>query len=312
MESRDKVSIIIPCYNQGHFLSEAIQSVINQSYPFWECIIVNDGSTDATKEIAQRYVDLDPRIRYVEQSNTGLSGARNRGLREAAGRYIQFLDCDDLMMPEKIALQVSLLQSSTALSLAYCDFFYCKGEDVTNLISWPICEPRLVMERPLWDLASRWETALIIPPHGFLFDARFFKDKRIEFDENLPTRAAWDCWEDWDCWMRIFSFDPIIHHVEQKLVIYRIHGESKCANRRGIWRGYRRAIQKQERLFRHDPVMSLMLRGKMNQMRRVARKRWTEDLVKRVPPTAARAFKRYTPWPLQKMIYKFADLDIGT
>ena len=312
MESRDKVSIIIPCYNQGHFLSEAIQSVINQSYPFWECIVVNDGSTDATSEIAQRYVDLDPRIRYVEQSNTGQSGARNLGLREASGKYIQFLDCDDLLMPEKIDLQIVLLQSSTELSVAYCDFLYCQGEDVKNFIFWPVCEPRFTMERPLWDLASRWETALIIPPHGFLFDARFFKDKQVEFDETLPTRAAWDCWEDWDCWMRIFSFDPIIHHVKRKLVIYRLHDESKCANRRGIWRGYQGAIRKQQQLFLHDPIISRMLQNKMKQMHQVARKRWIDDLAKRVPPSAARAFKRYVPWPLQKMLYKFADFDIAS
>src|SRR5512145_1103660 len=80
--SRPQVSVIVPCYNQGHFLSEAMQSVIDQTFQDWECIIVNDGSTDSTKDIAQRFLMTDQRIRYFEQRNKGLSAARNRGLRE--------------------------------------------------------------------------------------------------------------------------------------------------------------------------------------------------------------------------------------
>jgi glycosyltransferase involved in cell wall biosynthesis len=85
------VSVVIPCYNQGHFLSEAIESVRHQSYHPIEIIVVNDGSIDHTREIAARYPDA----RYVEQTNQGLSAARNAGIRESTGAYVVFLDADD-------------------------------------------------------------------------------------------------------------------------------------------------------------------------------------------------------------------------
>src|SRR4030095_15755118 len=88
------VSAVIPCYKQGHFLAEAVQSVLGQTVNDLECIVVNDGSPDTTREVARQLVSGDPRVRYIEQMNRGLAAARNRGLGEARGRFIQFLDGD--------------------------------------------------------------------------------------------------------------------------------------------------------------------------------------------------------------------------
>src|SRR5215211_9350661 len=96
------VSVVIPCYNQAHFLGEAIESVLSQSYRNFEILVVDDGSTDNTSEVASRY----ERVRIVRQENRGLSGARNRGLREAKGEYVVFLDADDRLLPG--ALEASL------------------------------------------------------------------------------------------------------------------------------------------------------------------------------------------------------------
>ena len=92
------VSVVIPCYNQAHFLGEAIESVHGQSYHPIEIIVVNDGSIDNTREIAARYPD----VRYAEQSNQGLSAARNTGIRESAGSYVVFLDADDRLLPNGV------------------------------------------------------------------------------------------------------------------------------------------------------------------------------------------------------------------
>ena len=93
------VSVVIPCYNQAHFLGEAIESVFKQTYKHFEIVVVDDGSTDNTSEVARRYSG----IRCIEQVNQGLSAARNTGIRESKGEYLVFLDADDRLYP--IALE---------------------------------------------------------------------------------------------------------------------------------------------------------------------------------------------------------------
>ena len=89
------ISVIVPCYNQAQYLDECLQSVLDQTYQNWECIIVNDGSPDHTEEIAKRWLEKDNRFRYIYKDNGGLSSARNAGIREAKGEYLFFLDSDD-------------------------------------------------------------------------------------------------------------------------------------------------------------------------------------------------------------------------
>ena len=91
------VSVIIPCYNHAHYLCRAVQSVLAQTYADWEAIIVDDGSTDNTREVATRF--SDPRVRYIYQENRGLSAARNTGISAAQGSYLAFLDADDELEP---------------------------------------------------------------------------------------------------------------------------------------------------------------------------------------------------------------------
>src|SRR5262245_20604446 len=89
------VSVIIPCYNHAHYLGEAIESVLAQTVQDFEIIVVDDGSTDSTADVAARY----PRVRYVRQNNQGLSAARNTGIKHGLGRFLVFLDADDLLLP---------------------------------------------------------------------------------------------------------------------------------------------------------------------------------------------------------------------
>ena len=91
----DVVSVVITCYNQAHFLREAIESILAQSYSNHEIIVVDDGSTDNTPQIAKSYSTL----RYVYQQNQGLAAARNTGLRESRGEFVVFLDADDRLLP---------------------------------------------------------------------------------------------------------------------------------------------------------------------------------------------------------------------
>jgi glycosyltransferase involved in cell wall biosynthesis len=109
-----KVSVIIPCYNQGHFLAEAIQSVLDQDYPSKEIIVVNDGSTDETRLVAARF---DKFITYIEQPNLGAASARNAGIRRAKGEYIAFLDADDVCLPGRLSLEADILEQQPEVGL---------------------------------------------------------------------------------------------------------------------------------------------------------------------------------------------------
>ena len=93
------ISVVIPAYNAEQFLDETLESVLSQTYENWECIIVNDGSTDNTEEIAKKWCEKDARFRYFYKENSGVSDTRNLGIKEARGEYIAFLDADDLYMP---------------------------------------------------------------------------------------------------------------------------------------------------------------------------------------------------------------------
>ena len=119
MSARDPlVSVIIPVYNAEAYLKACVDSVLVQSWPSLEIILVNDGSKDRSLALAHGF--QDSRIRVLDQSNKGASAARNHGLAQAQGDYIQFLDADDLLSPEKIKLQVELLQRNPDACIASC------------------------------------------------------------------------------------------------------------------------------------------------------------------------------------------------
>src|SRR2546423_988247 len=95
------VSIVVPAYNAEKYLEETIQSVIAQTYPNWQLVIVDDGSTDNTAEIVKSWALRDKRIFYYYQTNQRMASARNNGIRRATGKYIAFLDADNIFLPNK-------------------------------------------------------------------------------------------------------------------------------------------------------------------------------------------------------------------
>lgn len=106
------VSIVMPSYNTGRFIAETIESVLAQTYPQWELLIVDDCSTDNTDDIVNKYLD-DERIRYIKNStNSGAAVSRNRALREVKGKWIAFLDSDDLWSPDKLEKQIRFMENN--------------------------------------------------------------------------------------------------------------------------------------------------------------------------------------------------------
>lgn len=261
------VSVIVPCYNQGHFLTDALKSVQCQTYPNWECLIINDGSSDNTRVMATELAGADRRFRYIEQENRGLSGARNRGLVESSGEFVQFLDADDAIKASKFEKQVQAAVATNGLVVVSCDYYRAVETDLGQEQPTRYVDPRFKGDDALMELATRWETAgLSIPPHCFLFDARFFREHGIRFDERLPNH------EDWDCWMRIFALHPRVVFVDEKLAIYRLQTASMCTNVSKMRKGYLKALSKQLALNRHIPALANALRQKRHEVRRVYRK----------------------------------------
>lgn len=123
--TKPEVSIIIPAYNAQSFLSETVNSVLAQTHADWELIIVNDGSTDGTLRIAHGFED--DRIKVVDQTNAGVSAARNAGLAASKGTFISFLDADDAMIPSNIAMKLACLKENSVdwvfSDIALCDEF---------------------------------------------------------------------------------------------------------------------------------------------------------------------------------------------
>lgn len=111
-----KVSVVIPTYNRAKYICEAIDSVLAQTYKDHEIIVIDDGSTDNTKELLNKY---ETKIKYIYQENKGISAARNAGIKVAKGEYIAFLDSDDLWLSEKLKVQVKALEENKEIGLVY-------------------------------------------------------------------------------------------------------------------------------------------------------------------------------------------------
>jgi len=120
-----KVSIITPCYNQGKYLAETLDSVLAQTWSDWECIVVNDGSSDNTDEVAKQYLRKDNRIKYINQENQGLSMARNNAIIQSDGEFLLPLDSDDIIAPTYLEKAVDAFNKSSEVKLVYCkaEFF---------------------------------------------------------------------------------------------------------------------------------------------------------------------------------------------
>ncbi len=203
------VSIIIPCYNQAHFLNDALQSVFNQTYKNWECIIVNDGSKDHTEEIAKNWTEKDFRFQYCFKKNGGLSSARNMGLEKTQGQYIQFLDSDDILDSNKLRLSIAAFSKKDAKIVISNFKMFIKDIEKATV---PFCDLSLELftfENVLYN----WEDGFSIPIHCGFFSADLFQEFR--FPESIKSR------EDWIMWVFMFKDNPKIVYINQTLAFYR-------------------------------------------------------------------------------------------
>ena len=188
-----KVSVIIPCYNQAAYLPKAVASLQAQTLEYWECIIVDDGSTDNTAEVVSNLALRDERVRLVQKLNGGSASARDTGLKTAKGQYIQFLDADDTIAPEKLEQQVAQMERD-GLDISYTAF--C-SEDSQGQHTRPK-HPCLSLYRIL----VYWGLGASVPIHSFLYRADFIRQHELRFQSDCRYR------EDWKWHIQCFMFHP--------------------------------------------------------------------------------------------------------
>lgn len=216
------ISIIIPCYNQGEFLHESILSVYNQTYPNWECIIIDDGSTDSSEAIASEWVSKDNRCKYFFKEKGGVSSARNLGIEKAKGKYIQFLDSDDFIDERKLELSLNELDSlrnkDVKIVISNFRMFY----EIHTKSAMPYCD----LKEDLFTFESllyKWNEGFSIPIHCGFFHSSLFEE--IRFPENMSAQ------EDWIVWVKIFKKGINAKFIDMPLAFYRRNPNSRTMSK---------------------------------------------------------------------------------
>lgn len=193
------VSVIIPTYNRAVMTVEAIQSVLSQTYTNFEIIVVDDGSTDNTRDVVAQ-ID-DKRLRYIYQDNARQAAARNHGIEVSKGDYVAFLDSDDLFFPEKLAQQVQYLVEHPQVGLLYSGYTFCGKQENIKTIHYAT-----LSGQPIAQIMTRMEIAtpsVIMPRHVF--------DIVGNFDTTLPGVEDLEFWVRVACHFEIASMpEPLV------------------------------------------------------------------------------------------------------
>jgi glycosyltransferase involved in cell wall biosynthesis len=199
------ISIIVPCYNQAQYLNECLQSVIEQTYQNWECIIVNDGSPDNTEEITNKWVEKDNRFKYLYKDNGGLSSARNAGINIAQGIYILPLDADDKISNNFLNECFKSIEKNTNVNLIHGKLV--KFGSINRIYK-----------------NEKYSYQKLLLDNLFPCSSLFKKSEAIDiglYDENLKAGL-----EDWDFWIRLLSEKSNVVYLDNCSFFYRIKDNS--------------------------------------------------------------------------------------
>lgn len=240
-----KVSVIIPTYNYSRFIERAVNSVLSQSYQDYEIIIVDDASTDDTKDIVGKY--NDSRIKYIQHNvNRGLSWTRNTGIKAAKGMYLAFLDSDDTWMPEKIEAQIEVFRNGQDnLGVVYTSMkiFDNTTSNTTSAPS-PTYRGQILQRLLEANKLGGGSSSVMIKKTCF--------DNAGLFDVSMRYG-----YEDWDMWIRIaehYYFD----FIDKELVILTTHAHNMSADLKRMINGRELLLRKHLGLYSNYPKIHSM------------------------------------------------------
>jgi teichuronic acid biosynthesis glycosyltransferase TuaG len=223
--SEDLVSIIMPTYNCGDFIGITLESLKAQTYQNWEVIIVDDCSTDNTAEIVNSYMLKEPRIRYHKlNKNSGAAVARNKAVELAVGKYVAFLDSDDLWFPEKLSKQIKFMENN---NYSFTCTSYTKIDEYGNSLN------RIIKAR----VKSDYNTILKRNPGNstIIYDVKVLGKTKIP---NIKKR------NDYVMWLQVIKKAKSLYGIEEPLGSHRIRAGSLSRNKVNLvgyhWKVYRK------------------------------------------------------------------------
>lgn len=225
--------MIVPTYNYGLFIGETLECLRAQTYANWECIVVDDGSTDDTAERVARFMERDARFKFVRQENAKQAAAKNNGLRNSSGQYIQFLDADDLIEPQKFEKQVEYLEAHPDVDIVYGSMRYFKTETPDERLYWVWGENKPWM--PEISGSGKEVLTTLVRQNIMVINSPLIRRRVVDavglFDNSLPPA------EDWDYWLRCaaagmrFQFEDSLG----TLALVRWHSASSSYDRRKMY-----------------------------------------------------------------------------
>ncbi|QTN40175.1 glycosyltransferase family 2 protein [Marinobacter salsuginis] len=207
--SNQRVTIVLPAYNAEKLIDSTIQSVVNQTFEDWEMLVVDDCSTDGTRDIVQKWAEKDPRIKLIALSANfgGPAGPRNVGVREASGKFVAFLDSDDIWHPRKLEIQLQVLfKSNASFVCSQMKDFTSEQEILFDSIDHYHLEDVSFKQQ---SLRARIPTSSVIAERDLL--------KATPFVESIDYKAV----EDYHCWLRLLESTPKCIKVLAPLLFYR-------------------------------------------------------------------------------------------
>ncbi|HYU26585.1 MAG TPA: glycosyltransferase family 2 protein [Thermoanaerobaculia bacterium] len=252
-----RVSVIVPCYNYARFLPYALESVVAQTHQDWECIVVDDGSTDDTSEVARRFGERDARIRTVRQDNAGPAAARNHALRLSSGEYVQLLDADDKLGPGKLAVHSRYLDEHRDADLVYSACTYFRTEEPDKVLHSLYGHLSRSMHPKVHGRDEALETLQefnITQPSTMLL-RRGAIERAGEFVET--SRGC----EDWDLWLRCAVAGCSIVYLETGSAVALVRAHATSASRstermlRGLVAAARAFPQTRAAAYWHEPML---------------------------------------------------------
>jgi glycosyltransferase involved in cell wall biosynthesis len=211
------VSVIIPVYNAERYIEKTIRSVLTQTLQDFEIIVLNDGSTDSSGEIIQRLQKEDKRIIYIPKANSGVSDTRNIGISNASGKYIAFLDADDIWKPENLEEKIKVLEQ-TGKRWIFSDHENVYEEDNILYLERKNFKPYNFIDNLLL-----WEAEVVPGPCSNIVVEKKLLDEGIQFDTKLSSPADRDI-----CLQLAEKAEP--YFLDKKLWLYRQHGQSMTNN----------------------------------------------------------------------------------
>ncbi|WP_099067602.1 glycosyltransferase [Nostoc linckia] len=224
------VSVIIPTYQRGHLVSQAINSVLAQTYKDYEIIVINDGSQDNTPQVLAEFSDRH-HITAIHQANQGLSAARNAGIRSARGKYIAFLDDDDLWEPQKLEKQISVLEANPRIGLIYSDSLFFSDRQGLFPGSYNTAFPTPNLQ-VLWTLFQ----------YNYIPVLTVVVRQDCLNQVGLFDKTVTPC-EDYDLWLRVIEKFPI-YFLNQPLARYRESPSSLSQDREQMLTSHLRVKEK--------------------------------------------------------------------